>query len=202
MRSPRARALWLAVLTTLPGAVAAPASSPPTPATQPVPPLPAQEMVAAADRVRNPQRAFRLTDTLVEYRDGKPRDRVVLVVYASVDRDSHQYNNIVRFVDPPRDQGKIVLMDGTKMWFYDPASKASVPISPQQRLIGQASDGDVVTVNYYRDYTGKLLGEEKLLDADHKERDCWHLDLVAANADAVYSHLELWLEKGTFYRVK
>jgi outer membrane lipoprotein-sorting protein len=162
----------------------------------------AQDMIQAADKVRNPGMPFRLTNVLTEYKNGQASSSTTLTVYAKVDPASLQFRNIVRFVDPPRDQGKIVLMDGTKMWFYDPASKASVPISPQQRLIGQASDGDVVTVNYYRDYTGKLLGEEKLLDADHKERDCWHLDLVAANADAVYSHLELWLEKGTFYGVK
>jgi outer membrane lipoprotein-sorting protein len=162
----------------------------------------AQEMIVAADKVRNPGAPFRLTNTLTEYKDGKPASRSVVVVFAKLDPVSGQFRNIVRFVDPPRDEGKLVLMDGTKMWFYDPASKASVPISPQQRLIGQASDGDVVTVNYARDYTAKLAGEEKLLDADRKERDCWHLDLAAANGDAVYSRMELWLEKGTYYAVK
>jgi outer membrane lipoprotein-sorting protein len=162
----------------------------------------AQEIIAAGDRVRNPGVPFRLTNTLTEYKDGKPASRSVLAVFAKLDSDSGQFRNIVRFIDPPRDQGKLVLMDGTKMWFYDPASKASVPISPQQRLVGQASDGDVVTVNYARDYTPKLLGDEKLLDADRKERDCWHLELTAANTDAVYARMELWLEKGTYFAVK
>ncbi len=162
----------------------------------------AQELIAAADRARNPGTPFRIKNLLSEYKDGQVANRTTLSVFAKVDAATLQFRNIVGFLDPPRDQGKMVLMDGTKMWFYDPASKASVPISPQQRLIGQASDGDVVTVNYARDYTGKLVGEEKLLDADRKERDCWHLDMVAANTDAVYSRLELWLEKGTFYGVK
>jgi outer membrane lipoprotein-sorting protein len=161
-----------------------------------------QEIMVAADKARNPGVPFRLTNTLTEYKNGQPADREVLTVYSKLDAASNQFRNIVGYVDPPRDQGKMVLMDGSKMWFYDPASKASVPISPQQRLIGQASDGDVVTVNYARDYTAKLVAEEKLLDADHKERDCWHLDLTASDADAVYSHLELWLEKGTYYAVK
>ncbi|HEY1722677.1 MAG TPA: outer membrane lipoprotein-sorting protein [Magnetospirillaceae bacterium] len=165
-------------------------------------PLSAQDMIAAADKARNPNVPFRLTNTLTEYRNGQAIDKSVVVVFAKLDPSSGQFRNIVRFVDPPRDEGKLVLMDGTKMWFYDPASKASVPISPQQRLIGQASDGDVVTVNFARDYTAKLDGEEKLLDADHKERDCWHLDLAAANGDAVYSRMELWLEKGTYFAVK
>ncbi len=162
----------------------------------------AQEMIRASDKARNPGAPFRLTTTLTEYKSGKAADRDVLVVYAKLDAATNQYRNIVSYVDPPRDQGKMVLLDGSKMWFYDPASKASVPISPQQRLIGQASDGDVVTVNYARDYTSKLVGDEKLLDADRKERDCWRLDLVAADADAIYSRQELWLEKGTYYPVK
>lgn len=164
--------------------------------------LSAQEMIAASDAVRNPDKSFRLTSTLVEYNDGKPKDHSVVVVYAKVDKDSGQFNNIVGFMEPPRDQGKLVLFHGTKLWFYDPASKASVPISPQQRLIGQASDGDVLTVNLAKDYTGKIVGAEKLLDADRKERDCWHLDMPATNEEAVYSHVEYWLEKDTYRPVK
>ena len=59
----------------------------------------------------------------------------------------------MRYVEPPRDAGKMVLLDGRSLWFYDPASKASVRISPQQRLIGQAAIGDVLTVNLAVDYT-------------------------------------------------
>jgi len=163
---------------------------------------PAQEMLAATDKVRNPGAPFRLTSTLVEYIEGKERSRSVVIVYAKEDKSNGQFNNLVRFAEPARDEGKMVLFHGTKLWFYDPASKASVPISPQQRLIGQASDGDVLTVNLAHDYTGKILGEEKLQDAERKDRDCWHLDMAAANEEAVYSHVEMWLEKGTYNPVK
>jgi hypothetical protein len=165
-------------------------------------PPPAQDMVAAADRVRNPQQPFRLTDTLVEYRNGQPRDRVELVIFAREDSLSHQYNNLVRYVDPPRDEGKMVLFHGTDMWFYDPASKDSVRISPQQRLLGQASDGDVMTANLSRDYAATLTGDETVLDAEHKDRHCWHLNLTASNSDAVYSRIEYWLEQGSYRPVK
>jgi outer membrane lipoprotein-sorting protein len=196
MSSLRLRRPPPALLAALLGAAAAAlALSPPAPP-------PAQEMVALADRVRNPQHPFRLTDTLVEYRAGKPRDRVVLVVYAREDQNTHQYNNLVRYVDPPRDEGKMVLLHGTDMWFYDPASKASVRISPQQRLLGQASDGDVVTANLARDYAAALIGPETVLDAEHNQRSCWHLDMAAATTEAVYSRIEYWLEQGSYRPVK
>lgn len=169
---------------------------------KPAPDKSAQEMIMALDKVRNPGQPFRLTSTLVEYDAGVARNRSVLVVFAKEDKATGQFDNLVRYIDPPRDQGKMVLFFGTKLWFYDPASKTSVRISAQQRLIGQASNGDVLTVNLARDYTAKLLGDETLQDADRKSRDTWHLDLVAANDEAVYRHVEFWLEKGTFYPVK
>jgi hypothetical protein len=166
----------------------------------------AHDLVAASDRVRNPDKPFRLTSTLVEYVGGKPRDRVVLTVFAREDAKTLQYRNLIRYAEPPRDAGKLVLLNGTALWFYDPASKASIRISPQQRLIGQASQGDVLTVNLARDYNAAVLGAETLQDADRANRDCWHIDMHAATPDAIYSRIEYWLErtssrsiKGKFY---
>jgi outer membrane lipoprotein-sorting protein len=162
----------------------------------------AQEIVAASDRVRNPGEPFRLTNVVTEYTDGKPVNRTTLIIVSKEDAKTHQYSTVVRYTDPPRDTGKMVLMDGTKMWFYDPASKASVRLSPQQRLLGQASSGDVVSVNFARDYTGTTVGEEKIQDADRKDRSCWHLDLKPSTEDAVYGRVEYWIEKDTHYPVK
>jgi hypothetical protein len=161
-----------------------------------------QDIIGAADRVRNPDQPFRLTNTLVEYVKGQPRNRVVLVIYAREDKNTRQFGNLVRYVDPPRDTGKIVLLNGPNLWFYDPASKASVRLSPQQRLIGQASIGDVLTVNFARDYASKIVGEETLQDADRKERECWHVDMTAATPEALYSRIESWIERGTYRSVK
>lgn len=162
----------------------------------------AQEIIAASDKVRNPGEPFRSTNTLTEYVAGKPRDQDVLVVYAKEDPATHQFRNLVRYVAPPRDQGKMVLLDGHVLWFYDPNSKASVRISAQQRLIGQAAIGDVLTVNFAIDYTGTLLGDETIQDASRKDRPCWHLDMKAANDQAVYNRIEYWVEHGTHYPVK
>ena len=162
----------------------------------------AQAIVAASDKVRNPGQPFRLTSTLQEYVGGQPRDRVVLTVYAKEDAKTRQFKNLVRYVDPPRDRGKMVLLDGTRMWFYDPASKVSIRISAQQRLMGQASNGDVMTVNLARDYRAALAGEETLKDADRNERACWRLELAAATDDAVYSRIEYWVERSSYRPVK
>ena len=166
----------------------------------------AREIVEAADHARNPQQAFRSTLTLVTYRGGQARDRLVLGVHAKPEAGAagaaRPFKNLVRYVDPPRDAGKLVLLDASTMWFYDPSSKTSVRISPQQRLTGQASNGDVLTVNLAHDYAATLIGEETIKDGDHQDRHAWHLNLAAATPDAVYARLEYWVERDTYRAIK
>jgi hypothetical protein len=162
----------------------------------------AADIVAASDKVRNPQQPFRVSLSLVEYQSGQAHDAVDLAVHSKIDASSRQYRNLVRYAAPARDAGKLVLLSASSMWFYDPASKASIRISAQQRLIGQASDGDVLTVNLAHDYAPKLVGEESIQDADHQARRAWHLDLAASTSDAQYTRLETWVEKETYRPIK
>jgi outer membrane lipoprotein-sorting protein len=143
-----------------------------------------------------------VTLTIVEYINNKPRDRTGLIVYSREDKQTRQFNNLVRYAEPLRDAGKLVLLKGENLWFYDPASKASIRISPQQRLTGQASEGDVLTVNLARDYAATIVGDETLQDADRTSRDCWHLDMKAATTDAIYNRIEYWVERGTYRSIK
>ncbi len=165
----------------------------------------AHAIIVRSDAVRNPQIPFQLDMRLTEYVDGVARNEVRLKVFSKIDRVSGQFKNLAVYREPPRDFGKAVLMNGTTMWFYDPASKSSVRISPQQRLVGQASQGDVITVNMAHDYTAKRVGPadgEKLLDADRQERSCWHVELAPANDSAIYGKIEFWVEKKSYRPVK
>lgn len=170
---------------------------------EPQPPQPsAAELVAAADAVRNPDRPFRMDATLVEYVRGSERARVGLAILVKRNAATRQFRNLVRYTSPPRDAGKIILLGTGSLWFYDPTSKASVRISPQQRLIGQAADGDVLTVNLARDYTPRIVGRETIQDSARTPHDCWHVDLSAATDDAIYRRVEYWVEQGTSRPIK
>jgi len=162
----------------------------------------AQEIVAATDKVRNPAQPFRTTLKLTEYVAGKERDHDSLAVFSKEDPSTRQFRNLVQYVEPARDAGKRVLLDGHSLWFYDPDSKVSVRISAQQRLIGQAAIGDILTVNLATDYTASLLGTERIDDATRQPRQCWHLDLRAANDLATYNRVEYWVEQGSFHPIK
>ena len=169
--------------------------------TQPVSPS-GDVVIAAADGVRNPSAPFRVTLTLVEYNNNRPETRTVLVIYAKENSATRQFDNLVRYAEPHRDTGKLVLFTASSLWFFDPASQASIRISPEQRLSGQASDGDVLTVNLTRDFTARVVGIETLRDADHQERECWRLGMTAATPEAIYDRIEYWVERGTFRPIK
>ncbi len=161
----------------------------------------AQEIVAATDKVRNTDQPFRSMLTLTEYVSGKESAHSALVLFAKEDA-SHRFRNLLEYAEPARDAGKRVLLDGRSFWFYDPSSQASVRISPQQRLVGQAAIGDVLTVNLGADYAATLTGTETIEDAARQKRTCWRLELKAATDSAVYNRVEYWVEQGTFRPIK
>lgn len=156
-----------------------------------------QALLVASDAVRNPGRPFRVTVTLAEFERGKQVDESLLHTYSRTLEESGQFASLIQFVEPARDAGKLLLKSGSDMWFYDPSTKASVRISPQQRLMGQAANGDVVTVNFARDYKVQQSVEESITDGERRKRDTLKLSLVAAVPDATYANIELWVDAET-----
>lgn len=160
------------------------------------------EIVKKSDDIRNPAKPFSIRVKLTEYRKGKATNTGAVVVYSKMETGGGQYRSLVRFEEPKKDVGKLILMDGNVLWFYDPAEKASVRISPQQRLLGQASNGDVVTINFQHDYTATLKATETITDAERQSRTCYKLFMKAKNSNVTYDSAEYWVDTKTFEPVK
>jgi hypothetical protein len=172
-------------------------------AASPVPAVDsAHDIVVGADHVRNPERPFRVNATVIEYKSGSAIDKNTFAVYSKVDPSSGQFRDVMVYVSPPRDAGKMLLLNGSNLWFYDPASRQSVRISPQQKLTGQASAGDVLSENLGVDYHATLLGPDTIDDAARQKRTCWHLDLAAGGDAATYKRVEYWVEQATYNPIK
>lgn len=154
----------------------------------------AHEILVASDAIRNPGRPFSVTVTLTEFQAGKQVDTSTLVSYSRTERQGGDFSSLIRYVLPARDAGKLILKNGNDMWFYDPTSKASVRLSPQQRLLGQASNGDVATVNLAKDYQATLVGDEEITDGERHTRKAHKLALTAAAPDVTYASIELWVD--------
>ncbi len=154
----------------------------------------AQAILAASDAIRNPSEPFKVQVTLTEFDKGQQVDTSTLVSYARVLESGGQFASLLRFQQPARDAGKLMLKAGNDLWFYDPGTKASVRISPQQRLLGQAANGDVITVNFARDYKATIAADEMIQDGERKNRRAFKLALTSANEDAAYASVELWVD--------
>jgi hypothetical protein len=162
----------------------------------------AQQILRASDKVRNPAFPFAVSVGLVEYRGGKQTDSAVLNVYSKEDSASGQFRTLIRFAAPVRDVNKLMLKSGNDVWFYDPESKATIRIPTQQRLLGQAANGDVVTVNLAKDYKAAWGGEEEVIDGERQKRHCHKLELAAASPDVTYDRIELWVDADNSRPVK
>jgi outer membrane lipoprotein-sorting protein len=161
----------------------------------------AHAILASSDAIRNPDDAFAIDVQLIEYRRGKQSDAMSLTVFSKPAEHTGAYRSLIQIRAPARDVNKLFLQDGVDLWFYDPSSQASIRISPQQRLLGQAANGDVVSTNFARDYAAELAGEEDIQDGERQTRSCFRLKL-SASAAATYDSIVMWIERDTFRPVR
>lgn len=154
----------------------------------------AQALLVTSDAIRNPGQPFKVTVTLTEFEKGVQTDSNTLLSYSRTLDGSGQFGSLIQFLKPERDAGKLMLKHGNDLWFYDPGTKASVRLSPQQRLLGQASNGDVVTINFAKDYQATVAAEETIQDGERKQRRTYRLALAATNAEATYASIDLWVD--------
>lgn len=91
---------------------------------------------------------------------------------------------------PARNKGETMLFNDRNLWFFKPGLKKPVAISARQKLMGQAANGDIASTNYYRDYTAKFAGEEKV-----NGQDCYKLDLKAKAKNVTYDGIRYWITK-------
>jgi len=164
--------------------------------------LTGEYLLQLSDKIRNPDTDFVTQTIITEYNKAKAVDKLVLKVYSKKQKNSGQYRTLVQFLQPARDMGKLMLQNGNEIWFYDPAAKNSIRVSAQQRLMGQASNSDVMTANFSLNYNVMLIGEEVIKNANRNPRIVYHLYMTAKTKSVTYAFVDFWLEKQNSYPVK
>ncbi len=92
-------------------------------------------------------------------------------------------SSYVRFLST-KNKGHALLMRGDDLWYFLPSASRPVRITPIQRLLGNASNGDLARLRYSIDYTATLAGEERVGDVP-----CLLLDLQAKRKGATYQRI-------------
>jgi hypothetical protein len=95
--------------------------------------------------------------------------------------------SLVLFRSPNEVGQKMLLLDD-KFWIILPSSRRPVRITASQKLLGEASSGDIATLTWSEDYSGELKGKE-LVDGT----PCRVLQLHATRKGVTYEGIELYL---------
>src|SRR5512143_413166 len=93
----------------------------------------------------------------LQSRDGERSDEQQRILVKAVDDSS-----VAETQEPVRFKGSKILQVDRNMWMTRPGLSKPIPISPRQRMSGQASNGDIAATNYAGDYDATLNGTEAL----------------------------------------
>jgi len=142
----------------------------------------ASAILARVDAARNPLPSFSVDVELTSTSATSTESSKFHVYGKGSDR------SIVEFIAPATEKGKYLLMLRDAMWIYMPSASRPIRISPLQRLMGQASNGDVARTNFAIDYNPTSVASEG---------NTWVLDLVAKDPSIAYARVRLWVDKTT-----
>jgi hypothetical protein len=162
-------------------------------------------LLKAADAYRIPAESVR-TETQVELYKNDVLDKERLyTVYTRPGRRS------LVLMKSPSEVGQKVLMLADQFWLLMPDSQRPLRITASQKLLGEASTGDIATMTWSEDYDGSVAGEGDCPQppatvtespAAPRTRVCQRLDLAQTRTGVTYARVELWLDKATHLPVK
>ena len=144
-------------------------------------------LLKAADKYRMSSENMQVdTQISVVNADGTPDKERRYVVFAQA-----RHQSLV-LMQSPAEKGQKVLMLGDDFWLLMPNSQRPLRITPMQKLLGDASTGDIATMSWAEDYTGSIADEEP---CGEPAQPCLHLSLQASRKGVTYQRIELWIGK-------
>lgn len=150
------------------------------------------QLLRDADRTRGgnlPGVSWRVSVEVLE--NGEKSDSQSIQLHATQDAW------VADFLAPNKIRGQRLLKRGKNMWFTSPSASKAVPISQRQRLSGGASNGDVASTNYARDYDIVSVADETVDDKATKR-----FELRSKDSSVTYDQVRYWIDTKTKVGVK
>jgi hypothetical protein len=136
-----------------------------------------------ADRARGNEEGLEWEIDIHSIEKGRPQQRLLRV-------KARYFSSLAEFIAPANVKGEKLLMIDRNMWFLKPGLSKAVPISPRQKLIGGAANGDIASTNYAGDYTIADTQEENFAG-----EPCYVFDLHAGDKKVTYDRIKYWISK-------
>lgn len=145
----------------------------------------ADDILRKADEVRCPSESYFMEVEVTT----KGQDDVFKLEVFTKGRDKTRVNTLA----PARDKGRNMVMVGEDMWAYVPNLKRAVRVALNQKLTGQAANGDVSRMRWWGDYQASNEAETS---------QTWTLLLQAKKKGLTYEKVRVWIEKKSFRPLK
>ncbi|OCH13747.1 MULTISPECIES: outer membrane lipoprotein-sorting protein [unclassified Aliivibrio] len=155
-----------------------------------------KQMIKAADDYRLDNAAAKVVSEVLLYKNNELDKTRQYTVYMRENRES-----LVLF-NSQVEAGQKMLMLGDNYWLLMPKSRRPIRITPMQKLLGEASVGDISTLTWSDDYQGQWQLSESLTLENGKQVQTEKLKLNAITKGASYFTIDLWLEQGTHFPIK
>ncbi|MFH0783033.1 MAG: outer membrane lipoprotein-sorting protein [Pseudomonadota bacterium] len=142
-----------------------------------------EEIIAQTDKARGNLQGIVWIADIESQEDGKIQHRSLII-------KNRGENSVAEFTAPAKVQGNKLVMLDRNMWFTKPGLSKPVPISPRQKLIGGAANGDIASTNYAADYDAVLVSEDQV-----EGIPCYVFDLSAKSKKTTYDRIRYWVSK-------
>lgn len=154
-----------------------------------------ETMVKNADHYRLDSESARVISMVSLYENGQLDKTREYNVYTRENRES-----LVLFKSQV-EAGQKMLMLGDNYWLVMPKSRRPIRITPMQKLLGEASVGDISTLTWSEDYKATFVKPETL-ELDGDSRAVNYLRLRASTKGASYAKIDLWLDEESDFPIK
>lgn len=154
-----------------------------------------ESMVKNADRYRLDSASAKVVSLVSLYENDQLDKTRQYNVYTRENRES-----LVLFKSQV-EAGQKMLMLGDNYWLVMPKSRRPIRITPMQKLLGEASVGDISTLTWSEDYHATFVKSEQL-DLEDQSRAVNFLRLRATTKGASYAKIDLWLNQEDDFPVK
>lgn len=142
--------------------------------------LSAEQILEKADEIRNPSSTYKMEVSVESTNDPTFKFEINI---------GGKESSLIRTLEPSREVGKNYLMLNENMWAYIPNIKRAIRVTLNQKLTGQAANGDISRMRWYGDYDGKIESENA---------DQWVLFLTAKRTGLTYDKIRVAIDKKNF----
>jgi outer membrane lipoprotein-sorting protein len=149
-----------------------------------------EEVLKKSDEGRGNTDGIEWEIAMTSIESGREQQRTIKV-------SARGFKSLAEFLEPANVKGQKMLMVDRNMWFAKPGLSKAVPISPRQKLLGGAANGDIASTNYAGDYEITHTSEDMV-----NKEPCYLFDLVAVDKKVTYDRIKYWISKERLAGVK